>query len=53
MFAGRVHHPYTAQNKEGLNIDPSSIYSSYLSYLRYKTERSEEALKRKHCSIHE
>lgn len=53
MFAGKVVNPYVAQNKEGLQLDPSSIYSSYLLYLKIKTERGQEGLIRKHFGIHE
>ena len=53
MFTGKVSNPYIAQNKEGTEVDPSSLFSSYISLVKIKMERSDEALIRKHFTIHE
>ena len=36
MFAGKVSNPYVATNKNGNEVDPSSIFSSYMLYLKTK-----------------
>ena len=41
MFCGKVASPYLTQNKEGYELDASSIFSSYSAYLKIKLERSD------------
>jgi hypothetical protein len=36
MFGGRVVNPYVAENREGVEVDPSGMYRSYLTYLQVK-----------------
>ena len=41
MFSGKVSFPYIAQNKDHVELDPSSIFSSYMIYLKIKMERAD------------
>lgn len=52
MYRGKVKNPYIAQNKDALEVDPSQIYASYLSNLKIRSERADEALVRRHFAIH-
>lgn len=53
IFAGKVQFPYIAENKDSVELDPSRIYHSYLSYLQIKMQRADESLFRRHFAIHE
>lgn len=36
MFMGKVRDPYVAQNKDGVEVNPSLIYSSLLSQIKLR-----------------
>ena len=37
MFCGKVSYPYLGQNKEGLEVDTTSLYNTFLSLVKIKT----------------
>lgn len=39
--------PYLAQNKEGMEVNTSSLFNSFLSIVKIKMEKSDETLLRR------
>lgn len=41
MFSGKVSFPYLGQNKEGMEVNTTSLYTTFQSLVKIKTERSD------------
>ena len=47
MFCGKVSSPYLGQNNEGLEVGTTSLYNTFQSLVKIKTEKSDETLQRR------